>query len=272
MNHAEICETIQRGMGSLFECAVFGEYHRIRTPYLYPDGDTIDLYCRIEDDNTVTVTDFADTTGWLWMQTSALRRSDKQNRLIQETCRTHGVEFYRGTLYARCKPGDDLADVVNRVAQAAIRVSDLYFTMRHAGAGVSKKPTTALTKDVAEYLTANNLPYESDAKLPGRSARVWNVDFRVRPPARVRVPARGSLVYVMSAGNRSSANRLTNQVVAAWHDLREWSVGSDALRFVSILDRPEVWPKENVSQVEDLSTVVFWSRQDQLVKTLLEAA
>ena len=272
MKHAEICETIQRGMGSLFECAAFEGYYRIRTPYLYPDGDTIDLYC-IPRDDIITVTDLADATGWLWMQTAALRRTARQNRLIQETCRTHNIEFYRGTLQARCKPGDDLADVVNRVAQAAIRVSDLYFTMRHAGASASQKTITPVTKDVAEYLTAHNFTYESDKKLIGRSERVWNVDFQVSAPARLRAPARSSLVYVMSARNRSAANRLTEHVVAAWHDLQNLSAGANPPRFVSLFDdASEIWREEDIRQVKDLSIVARWSRQEQFVKTLREAA
>lgn len=266
MKHAEICETIQRGMGNLFECAAFEGYYRIRTPYLYPDGDTIDLYC-IPHNDTITVTDLADTTGWLWMQTAALRRTAKQNRLIQETCRTHSVELYNGMLRARCKPGDDLTDVVNRVAQAAIRVSDIYFTMRRAGAIASKKLATSVTKDVAEYLTAHNLPYEADKKLIGRSERVWNVDFQVR------LPARNSLVYVMSARNRSAANRLTEHVVAAWHDLQNLSAGANPPRFVSLFDdASEIWREEDIRQVKDLSIVARWSRQEQFVKTLREAA
>ena len=40
---------------------------------------------------------------------------------------THGIEFYRGMQQARCRPGDEMAQVVTRVAQAALRVSDPWF-------------------------------------------------------------------------------------------------------------------------------------------------
>ena len=120
---------IQDEIGALFTCTEHGDYCRIRTPYLYPDGDNIDLFCAVDGD-MITVTDLAETTGWLWMQSQSLRRSPKQNRLIEDTCVTHGVEFYRGMLQARCQPGDSLTEVVTRVAQAALRVSDLWFTFR----------------------------------------------------------------------------------------------------------------------------------------------
>ena len=120
---------IQDEIGALFTCTEHGDYCRIRTPYLYPDGDNIDLFCAVDGD-MITVTDLAETTGWLWMQSQSQRRSPKQNRLIEDTCVTHGVEFYRGMLQARCQPGDSLTEVVTCVAQAALRVSDLWFTFR----------------------------------------------------------------------------------------------------------------------------------------------
>ena len=105
---------------------VFGTWRArsIRTPFLFPDGDCIDLFCKVD---VITVSDLADTTGWLRMQSESTRRSPKQNRLIEEICMTHSVEFYRGMLRAHCRSADELADVVIRVAQAALRVSDLVF-------------------------------------------------------------------------------------------------------------------------------------------------
>lgn len=124
MNRADVCEIMQRQMGAPFDCADFGNYYRIRTPYLYPDGDTIDLFCEFDGD-LITVTDDAETMGWLQMQSEEPCRSPRQNRIIQEACEMHGVEFFRGMLQARCRPEDDLADVVNRVSQAALLVSGI---------------------------------------------------------------------------------------------------------------------------------------------------
>ena len=132
MSRADVCETMQRQMGALFDCADFGDYYRIRTPYLYPDGDTIDLFCEFDGD-LITVTDNAETMGCLQMQSEAPRRSHEQNQIIQDACQTHEVEFFRGTLQARCNTEDDLSDVVNRVSQTAVRVSDLCLTLRDSG-------------------------------------------------------------------------------------------------------------------------------------------
>ena len=127
MDVSRLCEDLQTGIGPLFTCSEQGEYLRVRTPYLYPDGDYIDLFCKAEG-GVLTVSDLAETTGWLRMQSATLHRSSEQRQLIEDVCVTHGIEFHRGMLQARCRSVEELAQVVTRVAQAALRVSDLWFT------------------------------------------------------------------------------------------------------------------------------------------------
>lgn len=248
---------IQDEIGALFTCTEHGGYYRIRTPYLYPDGDNIDLFCAVDGD-MITVTDLAETTGWLWMQSQSLRRSPKQNRLIEDTCVTHGVEFYRGMLQTRCQPGDSLAEVVTRVAQAALRVSDLWFTFR-------TNAVESITDEVAAYLTERALPFDRSEKLVGRSGRDWTIDFHVH------TGERDILVYVLSTGNRSSAPKVTEYVLAAWHDLNHLATGAKALHFVSLFDdTADVWAEADFHLVESLSIVSRWSRPEEFAEVLME--
>ena len=118
---------VATGLGELFRYSPHGEYERVRTPFLYPDGDNIDLFCK-RSPEALTISDLGETTRWLRMQTVSPRRSPKQRALIEDTCLTHGVELYRGMLLARVRPGEAVAPVITRVGQAALRVSDLWFT------------------------------------------------------------------------------------------------------------------------------------------------
>lgn len=255
MTGNDICKAIQGEIGALFTCSEQGDYCRVSTPYLYPDGDNIDLYCEVKGD-TVTVTDLAETMGWLRMQSIGTRRSPNQNRLIEDACITHGVEFHRGMLQARCRPGDDLAGVLTRVAQAALRVSDLWFTFRY-------RSGDSMVGEVGQYLTEHKLEHERSKKLSGRSSRVWNVDFHVR------AVGRSSLVYVLNTGSRAAANRLTDHVVAAWYDLNHHAVGPAGLQFVSLFDdTADVWDDEDFRRVEDLSKVARWSRPEEFIGVL----
>ena len=255
MDASRTCRDLQRQMGALFTCSEQGGRLRVRTPYLYPDGDNIDLFCKVED-GVVTVSDLAETTGWLRMQSAGLRRSPKQARLIEDACVTHGIEFRRGMLQARCGPGDELARVVTRVAQAALRVSDLWFTFRTQAA-------ESITDEVADFLTEREFGFERAEKRTGRSGRGWTVDFHVR------TTRRGSLVQVLSTGNRAAARRVSEHVLAAWHDLSHLAAGPEALAFVSLFDdAADVWTDEDLRLVESLSTVSHWSRPDEFAAVL----
>ena len=259
MNDNDIRAAIQSEIGSLFACEEYGEYYRIRTPYLYPDGDGIELFCK-SDGDALTITDLAETTGWLRMQSVSERRSPKQTRFILDASETLEVEFRRGMLQARCGSGDSLADVVTRVAQAALRVSDLWFTLRNRGGAEST------TNDVEEYLIHRNFEYERSKKMVGRSALSWNIDFHVR------APERGSLVYVLATGNRSAARRITERAVAVWHDLSHRSQGREGLQFVSLFDdNADVWDDADFRLVDNLSTVALWSKPDEFADILAKA-
>ena len=233
------------------------EFQRIRTPYLYPDGDNIDVFCKAQG-STITVSDLGETTRWLRMQTVSPRRSPKQRVLIQDVARTHGVELYRGILLARCGAEEKIADVVTRVAQAALRVSDLWFTFR-------TRSVESSSDEVADFLTERELPFSRGEKLAGRSGRSWTIDFHVR------VPQRSSLVCVLSTGSRTVASKVSEHVVASWFDLNHLAVGPEALQFVSLFeDTVDVWSDNDFKLVEELSTVVRWSEPDRLADVLTQ--
>ena len=255
MSDIDVCKAIRDEIGELFACTEHGDYQRVRTPYLYPDGDNIDLFCE-SDDGGITVTDLAETTGWLRMQSVSRHRSPKQNRLIKDVCMTHGVEFHQGMLRARCRPGDELAPVVTRVAQAALRVSDLWFTFR-------TRSLESITTEVADYLTECELPFDRSPRLVGRSTRSWTVDFRVH------ACERGSLIHVLSTGSRSAARSITERVLAAWVDLSHLTNPPKALQFVSLFDdTADVWADADFRLVEPLSTVTRWSTPDEFAAVL----
>ena len=258
MTAPSICDQLRNGIGALFVCSEQGQYQRIRTPYLYPDGDVIDLFCKAVGD-VIEVSDLGETTRWLRTQTLSPKRSAKQNALIEDACLTHGVEFYRGMLMARCRPGDSLANVVLRVAQAALRVSDVWFTFR-------TRSVESVTDEVADFLAERRLPFDRGEKLAGRSGRSWTVDFHVR------APGRSSLVQVLSTGSRSAARTIAEHVLAAWYDLNHLAVGPEALRFVSLFDDTiDVWSPEDFRLVEQLSTIARWSQPDRFADALVAA-
>lgn len=259
MELSRLWTDLQRGIGPLFACSKRGDYLQIHTPYLFPDGDCIDVFCRIDGD-VITVTDLAVATGWLRMQSIALRRTSKQNQLIGDVCMTLGIEFYRGMLQAHCRSGDQLAATVMRVAQAAVRVSDLWFTLRPRAA-------SSITDDVAGFLTKRQYRFECAQMLTGKSGRTWKIHFQVR------TKSHNSLVQVLSTKSRAVARRVSERALAVWHDLYYLSEAPRAPTFVSLFDDSfDVWDDRDYRLIESVSTVSRWSQPNEFATILSVSA
>ena len=225
---------------------------------MYPDGDYIDMFlCHASGDDTQTLSDLGETVRWLKMQTIVSSRSPKQNQMIQDICLTHNVEFFRGMLQVRCRPGENFALAVMRLSQAALRAADIWFTYRTRAA-------ESATDEVAEYLAEKHIQFQRNVTLAGRSGKSWPINFNTR------TPKSSSLVHVLSTGSRGATRRVTDHVVAAWHDLSQLKVGQEALRFVSLFDDTnDVWSDEDFKQLEDLSDIARWSEPDEFVQLLV---
>ena len=107
MSYDELCLAIGESLPALFECTPAPrEGVRVRTPLMYPDGGMVDVFV-LERSGRYSVTDFGETLGWLRMQSVSTRRSPKQNRMVEDTCQTLGVELHRGQLsYGRVRLTD----------------------------------------------------------------------------------------------------------------------------------------------------------------------
>ncbi len=249
------CQTISQHVGELFQCSNIGDYVRIRTPFLYPDGDVIDVFFRQSDDN-FTLTDLGESMRWLRMQTVSQNRSPKQRQLVQDVALTQGVEIFKGMLTARVKGIDELPSAVVRLGQAAVRISDLWFTLR-------TRAVESINDEVQDLLEEKEIPFERGEKIVGRSGRIWRPDFHIRHPKR------SALVYVLATGSRAAARGIAEHVLASWYDLDHLKIGPQAIRFVSLFDDTvDVWGPEDFRLLDDLSDVTYWSKPDQFVDLL----
>lgn len=249
------CEILGQSLGALFTCSRVNGLTRVRTPFLYPDGDVIDLFVQ-EQNGSVTITDLGETMRWLRSQSISPRRSPKQTKLIEDVCLNHGLEFFRGMLLARVKPGDNFAAVAMRAAQGALRVADIWFTMR-------TRSVESVSDEVELLLTEESVPFERNQPLVGRSGRTWRPDFHAR------MPKRSSLVCVLSTGSRAAAKSVTEHVLASWYDLSNMRVGPEGLQFVSLFDDTmDVWSDQDFNLLRDLSVVARWSQPDEFIQAL----
>lgn len=252
------CLTISETLGDLFTCQPANhDFTRICTPYLYPDGDIIDLFYKVNGEYEI-ITDLGETIRWLLSQTINNFLSSQQEQAIQDILLTHDVEQYRGCFMIRLRSGDSLAEAVTRLAQVLLAVSNLWFLFR-------TRANSSFETEVSELLRDSGMRFMANEKLSGRSGRSWRINFHTWHPDH------SSLVQVLSTGSRAAANTKANNVLATWHDLSFLKVGSQAVRFVSLFDDTlDVWSSNIISQVEDFSDVAFWSEPDRFMEMLTQ--
>jgi hypothetical protein len=253
---ASPCDVIQQTVGELFTCSQVNGYTRIRTPYLYPDGDVIDIYLK-EKTGLVTLTDLGESLRWLRMQSQSLSpRSPKQQKLIEDICLTHGLEFFKGMLVLRAKGGETIGKAVTRLAQGSLRVADLWFTTR-------TRSVESVSDEVEDFLKEKTIQFHRGETLIGRSGRPWRLDFHTR------TPQQSSLVSVLSTGSRGASRSMVDHVVATWHDLSNLKIGPAALQFVSLFDdTQDVWSPEDFRLLSDFSEIAHWSKPDEFAAKL----
>lgn len=285
MNADELCLSLGKSLPALFECTPAPrEGVRVRTPLMYPDGGMVDVFV-VEQSEHCYVTDFGETLGWLRMQSASPRRSPNQTRIVEDTCQTLGVKLHRGQLMLRANVADGLGEAVLRLAQAAVRVSDVWFTFRtravpsrtvgtvasemrnfnrQARSGVQALETVA--SEVSEWLAKKEISFEPDVTQPGRSGQSWAIDYRTHTDNRT------ALVFLLSAGSRGAARRRTERVLAGCVDLNHLKDRQPHLAFVSLFaDTEDVWRKEDFGLVEQHSKVARWSQPDEFERLLLAA-
>jgi hypothetical protein len=250
-----ICEQLHGQMGGLFMCEPKGHFIRIRTPFLYPDGDYIDLFVKRGQD-PITITDLGETARWLRMQTISPRRTVKQKQMMQDICLTHGVEFFKGMLEVRCQSAENLAATVMRLSQAALRIADIWLTYR-------SRVYESVMDEVAAFLEEKAISFERGENVVGRSGRSYHVDFHTR------TPRRSALVSVLSTGSKSAARGIVDHVVTTWFDLNHLQIGPEALSFISLFDDTmDVWRDEDFRLVQEVSQIVRWSQPQEFLESI----
>ena len=244
-------------MPALFVCSPAPqEGVRVRTPLLYPDGGVVDVFV-LERSGGYTITDFGDALGWLGMQSISHSRTAKQDDLVDDVCQTLRIEQLYGQLVLRQVMKEGLGVSIIRVAEAAVRVSDLWFTMRS-----QSSQTTA--DEVDEWLREKGIPFERQVARRGRSNRDWNVDFETQADHRT------SLIFLLSTGSRGAVRRITEHVLAGWVDLIHLKESQPSLAFISLFDDTEdVWRPEDFGLVEQHSSIARWSYRDELERLLI---
>lgn len=259
MTPMELCIAIREGLPALFECTPAPmEGVRVRTPMMYPDGSVVDVFV-LDRGGDHVVTDFGTTLSWLRTQSARGSITSKQQGMIEDVCRSIGVERHNGQLVLRCAEGESLADSLLLLSQAAVRVSDVWFTFPSYSTDSERMATAArarmdIATEVNSWLREQRLEAKRSIKYLGLSSREWNVDYEINAKART------SLVFLLSAGSRAKAQQVAEHVLAGCIDLSYLRETQPQYTLISLFDdRRDIWEESDFALVGGHSEVARWS-------------
>ena len=178
--------------------------------------------------------------------------------MVSDVCLTLGVDLLRGQLVQRCDDIQQLADAIHRIAQAVVRVSDIWFSFR-------TRPVESIADEVDEWLNQQSFEFKRAVKCGGRSGREWTVDYQIV------VRAHTSLVFVLSSGSRAAARRVSEHVFTGCFDLLHLRDAGQASLVSLFDDTADVWQSEDINLAQHVSETVMWSRPDELERVLTMA-
>lgn len=260
MNTTQISRALAAKAHDHFSCEELpNSAVRVTTPLLYPDRTMIDVYV-VSDGDAYAVTDFGEALGWLWTRRGIDALTKKQNELLDHVQRTSGVAISRGRLRRDCETPGDLPFVVYSVAQAALRLADLWFT----GAPRMKKEDARLDsrEQVGAWLTSLQIPFNAKAQTEGRSGRRWPIDFHV-------VGQRAMLVQWVNGRDQQSADAAINAAYAAFGDIASSSNGLSSVPRIALFnDALPYWTGVDYRLIKEVAEPAKWSERDELATRL----
>jgi hypothetical protein len=169
MNCEQLKEKALATLPILFSCQQETSRLQINTPYLYPDGDYIDLYV-VETPLGLYFTDLGETMGYLADHGISLKQSPKRLKIVNDILLTQGIELFQGELRVALEDWDKAAWLVTRLGQGIVQICNLVFSVRLSTLttfkSVPKRPW------LVETLSSQSRSYAN--MLVSRVVRIWH--------------------------------------------------------------------------------------------------
>jgi len=251
------CEKIVQAyldyLGQGFKCYTEDEYVVLETPYLYPDGDTIQLFIELLSENRVRMSDLGETLRSLAMlnyKLSSRARKSQFNHILTST----GVRSNKGALCVvttKEEAGVKMSDLLNGIRQ----VSSLVYTLRGYAA-----PT--FREEVEGFIRAEGYDPQVDYEIYGDSGRLYRVHLYLDDRRR-------QAFRTLSAHTRAWAENQLNATYVMWDDIK--LKHEDIQRITVIDDIDSVWTSEWLTLLRRVSEfVALWSKREALRSYLRE--
>lgn len=229
---------------------------RIETGFLYPNGESVDLFLVQTAElplRGLLLTDFGNTMGWLFDLQMKPWLSKKRKALTEETLCMYGVTLEGGALQIKLDSANQIPEAIAKLGQACIRIADLIYTRRSS-------LQTDFSEQVEETLADIDLPYETNAVLVGLRGVAVSVNYLVTGHHTQ------SAILTLTSGSTSGAHTMSNEVLRKWIDLAVPERGEQRVTLFD--DSRDVYRGEDLDRLSLFSDVIPFSDKTGLTELL----
>lgn len=221
-------------------------------PFVYPDHDNLEVFVKDKGD-TIVVSDLGETLRRLDTIGMDFQSSGMLAFQVDRITSGFEVSIQDGVIFKEGAP-DAAGALMFDVLSACMAIGDLAYYSR------GYRPLT-FHDEVSKLLQVIGLKFEKGYEATGRSTTRYAVDFAVKTSHRV------SLIQAMGARTQSGIEKWVNRTYRMWSDVR--TKDEAVVRKVSLLnDELAHIRKEDITLLEDVSTVFFWTDPSRFIASL----
>ncbi|MBI2887849.1 MAG: DUF1828 domain-containing protein [Chloroflexi bacterium] len=224
----------------------------ILTPFIRPDGDSIEVLAERRDDGRVILSDGGETFAYLYLSGLSLSRKLQDDaRRISER---YGVDIDINELVAEISSKGQVGEVFHGLVQAILNVSALI---------EKRRPYINLKfeEEVEGTIIGQGKRYDPDYTIRGVTGN-HTVKFHVDSGLHL-------LIQPLSQSNELQATHTAQRWYYHFDDIKNVD---DRWSCIAVLDdrgeRASVWTDHARAPIEAVATVIPWSRRERLVDAL----
>lgn len=227
-------------------------YKVIRTPFLYPDRDHVELFVRETNPGQLLVSDLGQTVMKLSEYGFILRNSPRRRAMVFQITSSLGVRFENGSLLITT-PLAQAGHSIWQLIMAVQRLADLVFT-------VGSYVRATFGDQFENFVAASGIVYRRSVQVDLSTDYRFTADFMVNG---------GKIVQLLSASSVGYARERVNKVYV---DFSEMNIATDTREKVAVVDDSQpIWSQQLLLHLShQTSHVLYWSDRKVLEGVLVD--
>ncbi|MGY0374435.1 DUF1829 domain-containing protein [Clostridium sp. JNZ J1-5] len=230
-----------------------GEYTEVTTPFLDRHNDCIQFYIKKLPNNEIFLTDDGYVLNDL-EDSGFTFNTLKRKNILNDILKVYHIDKKDDCLTIVTSE-KDFPQRKHFYIQGILAINDLY--------NINKNNVASLfAEDVAKFLEENDILYNDNVKITGKSGYDHNIDYILPPNRKKNTPEK----YIKVINNPSKNN--TESTLFTWNDIKNYRK-SPNLMFVILNDEDNKIKSDILSAYNSYDVKpLFWTKKNDIVKEL----